>query len=399
VALPVHSGTAAIDLNNSGTYRQDISEILLVSLTPQNNFIGSLQVGAEFAGPQLYWTEDALNQYKITGDTAASMLSTVTTMAVSQADAAVLKTGYLLTQDTLVGSAAAEVMQITAISATTITLTRAFAGTAVTYTTNTIFRVVAAPINPNSDLGPDLSRQRLSKTNFIYRSRKDINIDSEAIIRSKAGYVPGIQDELGYQYQQRLAEMLRDMNNVALYSYPQASGNPTNDFQTMYGMVAALDGTFNSTATQKRTTAEAFNDTVLNAMITDIKKQGGVSKAIAVGDRLGQILGALYSDTIRREQSDRVRGFWMNVFDPAMANPHELVVDSFVNDTAATAIAIVYDPDRVFIRPQLGQFLYNIEAPSFRDGDALSILSKWSLEPRNTGTDVGYAHELHTAIL
>ena len=398
MALTVHSGTAAIDLNNSGTYRQDISEVLLVSLTPQNNFIGSLQVGAEFAGPQLYWTEDSLNQYKITGDTAASMLSTVTTMAVSAADAAVLKVGYLLTLDTQVGAASQEVMQITNILATTLTLTRAFAGTAQTYTTNRVFRVVAAPINPNSDLGPDLSRQRLSKTNYIYRSRKDINLDSEAIIRSKAGYVPGIQDEFGYQYQQRLAEMLRDMNNASLYSYPQGSGNPTNDFQTMYGMIGCLDTTFNATASPI-TTAESFTDTVLNTMITNIKKQGAVSKAVAVGDRLAQILGALYSDTIRREQSDRVRGFWMNVFDPSMANPHEIVADSFVNDTASFGVALVYDPDRAFIRPQLGQFLYNIFAPSFRDGDAGSILSKWSLEVRNTGTDVGYAHQLHTALL
>jgi hypothetical protein len=397
MALPVHGGTAAIDLNNAGTYRQDISEVLLVSLTPQNNFVGSLQVGAEFAGPQCYWTEDALNQYKITGDSVQSMTSTTVSMNISQADAAVLKTGYLIVLDTKVGAAAAEAMQITAIAGTVLTLTRAFAGTAISYASNLVYRVVATPINPNSDLGPDLSRQRLSKTNYIYRSRKDINIDSEAIIRSKAGYVPGIQDELGYQYQQRLAEMLRDINNVALYSYPQASTSPLNDFQTMWGMVAFLDGTANSTAVPI-TTAEAFTDAVLNTMITNIKKQGAVSKAVAVGDRLSQILGALYSDTIRREQSDRVRGFWMNVFDPSMANPHEIIADSFINDTAAFGMAIVFDPDRVFIRPQLGQFLYNIEAPSFRDGDALSILSKWSLEVRNSGTDVGYAHQLHTAI-
>ena len=397
MALPVHGGTAAIDLNNAGTYRQDISEVLLVSLTPQNNFVGSLQVGAEFAGPQVYWTEDALNQYKITGDSVQSMTSTTVSMNISQADAAVLKTGYLLVMDTRVGGALIEAMQITAIAGTVLTLTRAFAGTAISYASNLVYRIVATPINPNSDLGPDLSRQRLSKTNYIYRSRKDINIDSEAIIRSKAGYVPGIQDELGYQYQQRLAEMLRDINNVALYSYPQASTSPLNDFQTMWGMVAFLDGTANSTAVPI-TTAEAFTDTVLNTMITNIKKQGAVSKAIAVGDRLAQILGALYSDTIRREQSDRVRGFWMNVFDPSMANPHEIVADSFINDTASFGMALVFDPDRVFIRPQLGQFLYNIEAPSFRDGDALSILSKWSLEVRNSGTDVGYAHQLHTAI-
>src|ERR1035437_6967635 len=376
MALPVHGGTAAIDLNNAGTYRQDISEVLLVSLTPQNNFVGSLQVGAEFAGPQVYWTEDALNQYKITGDSVQSMTSTTVSMNISQADAAVLKTGYLLVMDTRVGGALIEAMQITAIAGTVLTLTRAFAGTAISYASNLVYRIVATPINPNSDLGPDLSRQRLSKTNYIYRSRKDINIDSEAIIRSKAGYVPGIQDELGYQYQQRLAEMLRDINNVALYSYPQAATSPLNDFQTMWGMVAFLDGTANSTAVPI-TTAEAFTDTVLNTMITNIKKHGAVSKAGAVGDRLAAIVGALYSDTIRREQSDRVRGFWMNVFDPSMANPHEIIADSFINDTAAFGMAIVFDPDRVSILPQHGQFLYNIEAASFRDGDALSILSKW----------------------
>src|SRR6266568_3788916 len=265
-ALTAHAGTAAIDLNNSAAYRQDISEVVLVSLTPQNNFAGMFQIGAEFAGPQLWWNEDALNQYKVTGDTAASLASTATTINFAQ-----------------------------------------------TYTTNTVFRIVNAPVNPNSDLGPDLTRQRLVKTNYINRVRFDANLDSEQILRTHQGYVPGIVDELGYQFQQRLAELLRLINNAMLYSYAQASGNPTNDFQTTNGVVAWLDGTANTNAV-KISTAEAFNDNVLNTMITNIKKQGAVSKAVAVGDRLRQILGALYSDTIRREQSDRVRGFWMNIF-------------------------------------------------------------------------------------
>jgi hypothetical protein len=397
MALTAHSGTAAIDLNNSAAYRQDISEVVLVSLTPQNNFAGMFQIGAEFAGPQLWWNEDALNQYKITGDTAASMLSTVTTMAVSQADAAVVKVGYLLMLDAEVGDTSQESMMVTAVNGTTLTLTRAFSGTAQTYTTGVVFRIINAPINPNSDLGPDLSRQRLVKTNYIQRHRLDVNIDSEQILRTHQGYVPGIVDELGYQFQQRLAEMLRLINNAMLYSYANASGSPTNDFQTTNGVIAWLDTTANSNAVPI-TTAEPFNDNVLNTMITNIKKQGAVSKAVAVGDRLGQILGALYSDTIRREQSDRVRGYWMNVFDPAMANPHELVTDSFINDGAGFGLAFVLDPDRIFIRPALGEFLYTIEAPSFRDGDAFSLLSKYAAEVRNSGTDAGYAHQLHVKI-
>jgi hypothetical protein len=44
------------------------------------------------------------------------------------------------------------------------------------------------------------------------------------------------------------------------------------------------------------------------------------------------------------------------------------------------------------IIPFLDQFCYLLSAPSFRDGDALSVLSKWTLEMRQTGTDFGYAH-------
>jgi hypothetical protein len=398
VALTAHSGTAAIDLNNNAAYRQDISEVVLVSLTPQNNFAGMFQIGAEFAGPQLWWNEDALNQYKVTGDTGASLASTTVTINFANTDAAVIKNGYILVLDSQVGNASQEAMQVTAVNGTAITVTRAFAGTAQSYPQNSVFRIVNAPVNPNSDLGPDLTRQRLVKTNYINRVRFDANLDSEQIMRTHQGYVPGIVDELGYQFQQRMAELLRLINNAMLYSYANAAGNPTNDFQTTNGVISWLDGTANTNAV-KITTAEAFNDNVLNTMITHIKKQGAVSKAVAVGDRLGQILGALYSDTIRREQSDRVRGFWMNIFDPAMANPHELVVDSFINDTAGFAIAMVLDPDRIFIRPALGEFLYTIEAPSFRDGDAFSLLSKFAAEVRNSGSDAGYAHQLHTAIL
>src|SRR5207247_9956986 len=270
MALTAHSGTAAIDLNNSAAYRQDISEVVVVSLTPQNNFAGMFQIGAEFAGPQLWWNEDALNQYKVTCDTAASLASTATTINFAQSDAAVLKNGYVLMLDSQVGASSQESMMITAVNGTAITVTRAFSGTAQTYPQNSVFRIVNAPVNPNSDLGPDLTRQRLVKTNYVNRVRFDTNIDSEQILRTHQGYVPGIVDELGYQFQQRLAELLRLINNAMLYSYANASGSPTNDFQTTNGVVAWLDTTANSTASPI-TTAEPFNDNVLNTMITNIK--------------------------------------------------------------------------------------------------------------------------------
>lgn len=380
----------------SGTYRQDISEVLLVSLTPQANLMGALQIGPEFIDQQLTWNEDALNAYKITGDTTASIASTVTTVNVSQTDASTLKTGYLLGQDTLVGGTV-EYMQITAISGTALTVSRAYKGTAVSYPQNTIFRVVGAGINPNSDLGPDLSKARIAKNNYVYRQRLDVNIDSEAIIRSHAGQTPGIVDELGYQLQQRLAEWIRLLAQHIYYGYPNASGSPTNEFQSLYGLVALLDGTFN-TNTTTTTTAEKISDTAVNTSITTIFKNGGVSKLVATGPNNAAVLGALYADTMRREQSERVRGFWMNVFDPFMANPHVLINDAFINDGAGQGLYFVLDPDRIFLRPMLNQGLYTIEADSFRDGDAISLLGKWSIEMRNTGSDSGQVHYLHSTL-
>jgi hypothetical protein len=397
--LLTHSGTAAIDLNASGTQRQDISDVLLASLSNENTTLGLLTVGEEFAAPQLFWVEDALNQFKVTGDTAASMTSTITTMAVSQSDASVLDVGYILSLDSGVGGSTQEQMSIVTISGTTLTLTRAYAGTAQTYTTNSVFRIVNAPTYPNSDLGKDMSRARLSKTNFIGRFERNVNIDSEQILRSNQSYVPGIEDELGYQFQQRLLELKRHMQQALLYSVANSTGNPTNDYQTFHGLMAWLNTTGNATASPV-TTSETVTDTVINNMVLNIFSQGAFSNLIVAGPRVIQKLGQLYTDRIRLDQTDRTRGFFTQEFIPSMANPHRLINEFYLNDggtaNAGNALLIVLDLNRIRIRPFVGQLFYTIIAPSFRDGDAARMLSKWSPEIRNTGTDAGFSHQLHT---
>lgn len=399
MALLVHSGTAAIDLNANATQRQDISDVLLASLSNENTTLGLLTVGEEFAAPQLYWTEDALNQYKITGDTATNLATNTTTMAVSQSDASVLDVGYILSPDTTLGGSSTEQIQITAINGTTLTMTRAFAGTAATYATNTVWRIVNAPTYPNSDLGKDMSRARLAKTNYINRFEVNVNIDSEQIMRSLQGYVPGVVDELGYQFQQRTLEMKRKIQQALIYSVANGSNNPVNDYQTMYGILAWLNTTANATASPV-TTSESFTDTVINNMVLNIYSQGAFSNVILAGPRLVQKLGQLYTDRIRLDQTDRTRGFFTQEFIPSMANPHRVINEFYLNDGGSTnagnALAIVGDLNRARIRPYIGQFYFTITAPSFRDGDAARLLSKLSLEIRNTGTDAGYAWQLHT---
>lgn len=388
--LLVHSGTAAIDLNALDTKRDDISDLLLASLANDNTMLGLTRVGAEFADMQLFFNEDALNQFKVTVTNAQT--TTSTSFTFSQSDASVLDVGHLITPDASVGSS--EVIQIVSVVGTTITVTRGYGGTtAVALSANTVLRIINAPTFPNSDLGKDMTRARIVKTNYINRTERNVNIDSEQIARSRAGYVPGIPDELQYQFDQRLAELKRIMENQYLFSIAPAAGNPTNDYQTMNGLVYWLNGTVNTTSVSIN--GGQLSDTLTNTIVKNIFRQGADSNVMVGGPNVTERLGQLYNDRIRIPQDERGRGFFADYITPSMANPHRLINSAYLNDTFGSgAQLLVLDMNRIRIRPFIGQFLYTITAPTFRDGDAVRMLSKWSLEVRNSGTDVGYAHQL-----
>jgi hypothetical protein len=109
-------------------------------------------------------------------------------------------------------------------------------------------------------------------------------------------------------------------------------------------------------------------------------------------------VGQLYMDRIRMSQDEKGRGFYARTFTPSVGGDLQLVEDFYLNNTNGSIQLVVADLNRIRIRPFADSFLYTITAPSFRDGDAVRGLSKWSLEVRNTGTDVGYAHQLQTGL-
>lgn len=391
MSLLVHSGSAASDFQVSGTKRDDISDVLLASLYIENNMLGLTVVGEETADLQTKWTEDSLNQYKIT-DTAGQSTSS-TALTVSASDAGVLDTGYLLQEDAQVGTG--EIIQVVTVNGTTITITRGYGGTtATTHAASAVWRIINAPTYQNSDLGKDMSRARISKSNWINRFELNVNIDSEQIERSRRNYIPGVRDELGYQFLQRLLEMKRKIQQAYWFSIPATS--PTGgDYSTMYGLWKFLDGTANNTASPI-TTAEPLTDVVVNSMVKNIFRQGGFSNVIVGGPNIIEKIGQLYSDRIRIEQNDRGRGFYAQYFTPSMANPHRLVNDPYLNDTSGSAMMLVGDLNKVRLRPYIGQMFFTIKAPTFRDGQAIRALAKLTMEVRQTGTDTGYTHQVHS---
>lgn len=397
MALLVHSGTSAADLAATGTVRDDISDLLLASLYVDNHVLALTRVGAEFAAYKAQWDEDALNGYKVT-DTTGQTSGTTTAITVSATDAAILQVGMLLQADTAVGSG--EIYQVSAISGTTVTITRGYGGTTTATTaTNTVLRIINAPTYQNSDLGKDESRARINKSNLINRWEKNVNLDSEVLLRAKHGYTPGVADEFKYQFQQRLLELKRNIQNAFWFSVAASSGAASTggDYSTMWGIWKWLDGTANTSASPI-TTAEFLTDAVINTMAKNIHKQGALPQVLVGNVSVMEKVGQLYADRIRLEQNERNRGFYARSFTPSMANKLWLVEDIYLNDTQGSIQMAMLDMDRIFIRPYVESTFYTIFAPSFRDGDAGRMLSKFTLEIRNTGTDVGFAHQVHSGL-
>jgi hypothetical protein len=392
VALLSHVGVGSADLGAINTVRADISDLLLASLMPENNLLGNFPVGSEFADPTARWVEDRLNANTVTDTTGGGQSTSSTTLNVSAADQAILMIGWVLVDEVTLGTLNAEQVQITAFPASgQVTITRGYGlTTAVTHAQNAVWRVVNSPTYEGSDLGPDMSRARIAKSNVVTRYDINVIITQEQIIRANSGYAPGVRDELKYQFQQRVAELKKRMNNALLMSRQAASGT-SSDYATMAGVIAMLDGTWNATAQPQNQSGAAFSDTMLNSANALLDRQGAVPDQWWAGVNVTRAAARIYSDRVRVEQSDETRGFKVSTLDTDLRNSLRLLKDNAIYDTSPNGLGLLLDSSRWRLRPYRDSFFYVITAPSFRDADAMRALTKFSLEGRNTGTDIGYA--------
>lgn len=400
-------GTGSLDLGNPaiGTVRRDISELLLASLATENNFIGSIQVGEEFVGAQLQWNEDSLNPYYLIDATPGGLTPTSTTMVVSSpAQMASLSVGAILVDETIGDLVFGERVQVTAMSGTSLTITRGYGGTTpVAHASGNVWRIVDRPTYENSDLGPDRSRTQITKVNILARYEENVNLSQEAIIQAKYQYRPGVPNELRYQFEQRLRELLRLMNNAAIYGVPSATG-PSQSFSTCGGLMYWLNGQGNTTASPFNANGAVLSDLLINQVNRAIINQGAVPDWIFVGTLGADAISKIYNERIRIVQDDTTRGYKVKEFDTTLQNTLRVLWDRMIFDntpsapgtpsTSGRGIVFILDSGRIRIRPYAESLFYTIQAPTLSDGDKIRMLSKWSLEVRNTGTDVGFAHQL-----
>ena len=229
-------------------------------------------------------------------------------------------------------------------------------------------------------------------------------LTEEAIDQANAGYSPGVNDEFGYQFDQRLAEKLRIWNKSIVVSKPYigtngSAGQSAGDYSTCGGIHAFLDTTMNATSALYDWSAQGVSpgaiDTAINYCNDQLYRNGARDDWFLSGPRPVRDVGKLYADRIRLVQDDTTRGFSAQTFRTDLANEYRILLDAYIQDTAPWAEAYLLDSARMRIRPWLN-FMYILSAPSLSDSDATRFIIKHSFEMRNTGSDTGQAHYLIT---
>ena len=370
MALSGLDGFASYDATD-GSQIRDVSRVLSEALLLDFEFLGMGCVVA-FNDPvtdtKFDWNEETLNPDIVTSDTSIS--SAATSFALTSGHGARVKVGDLLRcRD---AEAKLEVLQITAISTDTVTVTRGFGSTsATTFADSTDFMIMPAA-QEGSDFGTGSAVAPTVRTNYTQiQFARDLLISRSQLQREMATVALDVDRQLA----NRAKELKRLWTNTALYSIvapssPQGSDSVYRSTKGMYEWIAG-NGVVDSDN-------EAISMAVINSVNKQIVDLGEYPDTLLIGTDLVDGINAIDADDRRAVESDTVMGYKVNQLVLGQGNVVNVVVDGRV----ATGDAFLYVKNSVRLRPLKGAAMFTIAATDFVDGVKRRVGSEWGLEFR-----------------
>lgn len=386
MALQSAGGFATFNITDGAQIR-DISPLLADAIYYDLHLLGNMNVdfGTPATDIQHWWNEDLLNadQALLFGTNTASITTSETNLivntATAAADLALFHVGDLLTTK---GTGSQEVMQITAISTPSLTVSRAFAstansGAATSYGASTTFSAIRGE-QEGSDIGSDksLSPTVLSNYTQILAGAFDVKVTGSQLARQMA--TAQMQDYVARQLSNRAIELKIGLSRALLYSRKSGPGSGTA-YRYMGGLqdwIANGNGTLLGV---QDTVSAAFSYSYVNTQNKSIVDKGVFPDTLVIGtDLVGSVTG--YDSTNRRLlESDRVAGYTINQVVLNQGNTVNVVVDSRVR----TGDAFLLSSERIRLIPLQGRGMFVIAAVDFTDAKKRRVLAEWTSEVRN----------------
>ena len=276
-----------------------------------------------------------------------------------------------------------EVMLVTGIAGNDLTVVRQYGGSpSSSLVDNDIINILGNAALEGDDASATRFTNRVRKQNYTQIFTATVEVSGSQLATQSIG----LDDELDYQKQERLREMLRDLENCVINGYA-ASSDPqgdsstrrtmrgaiasisTNQFQPNVGPIPAGDGVGN----------DLLNEAVLNAVLREAWEQssGTIDTVVCAGFQKRQINGFI-SSTQRFIDHESKFSSLVDIYESDFG-----VCRVIMSRWVPLDALLFLDSSRMDVLPLAGRSFHFKPLASQGDAETGQVIGEYTLEFRN----------------
>lgn len=357
---------------------EDVSDIIgIVSPyeTPLLDHLGDPRRAAQSTVHE--WIEDSLlpNTDRVTQSSFANP-STATSVQVQTADR--FRVG-----DQVKVEGSAEVMFVTSVSAPNITVTRGYGGTtAEALATNQKLIILGNAAIEGDDRPATRFTNRLRKVNYSQIFTASVEVSGSQLASRNIG----IDDEMDFQKQERLRELLRDLENCVINGAASAT-NPQGSStarRTMRGIIPSLTTNIlqpglGGMPAGSGGSSNGLTEEVLNAALRRIWDQSnGPIDTIVVNGFQKRKINSFIASSRAYESEEKTFRDMVSVYESDFGVCRVILSRWMPPDTA-----LLLDSSRADVMPLAGRSFHFKKLASAGDAEVGQVIGEYTLELRN----------------
>ncbi len=349
---------------------EDVSDLISINSpheTPLLDLLGDAPRPARSTVHE--WIEDSL----------VSNVDTITAVA-SSTSMTVSTISRFRIGDTIRFEGSPEIALVTNVNSSTsvITLQRGFGGTS----SSTVSSGVAVHVIGNAALeGADASQARFTnrdrKQNYTQIFSSTVSISGSDLAVNQIG----VRDELAWQKNHRLREMLRDLENSVINGVADADtpiGSATIR-RTMRGIISFLTTNQYSVGVDGYPDEEMLTETALNFTLREIwKNSSGNIDLILVGGHEKRAINQFVASNRRFYSVNESFKDMVSVYESDFGVAR-VVLSRFV----PTGTVLLLDSSRVSVLPLAGRSFHYSQLARTGDAESGQLIGEYTLELRN----------------
>lgn len=273
-----------------------------------------------------------------------------------------------------------ELMLVTNVNSNTLTVVRGYAGTtAEALADNQVINILGNAALEGADKPSTRFTSRTRRSNYTQIFTAAVEVSGTDIAASQLG----LADELDYQKQERLRELLRDLENT-IVNGGQPTSNPEGSSsvrRTMKGITAHLSTNIFHTGDSGFPTGNDLDEAKINYVLRKVwENSSGNVDIIVVGGFQKRKINAFCADSRLYGANDTTFTNMVSIYESDFGVCRIITTRWAPQDTV-----LFVDSSRVNVLPLAGQSFYFKPLASGGDYECGEVIGEYTLELRNEG--------------